>query len=169
MRTILATLAVAAIVSLGATAATAAPSRSATLTPAEMKWATPVVALWNNLNSALLKVVTQAGAKDALIVGTKNNGKLNATLAVFVTCSKNLRKPGAAPARLAIVAASMKKACTQVEAGGHGFARAIGAIYQGNSTLGQKLIVQSYGELQKGSKTLATARTQLLAAGGNTR
>jgi len=169
MRPFLALLAVATVAVLGAaTAASAAPARTARLTPAETKWATPVIALWNNLNKALVSVVPQATAKDALIVGTKNNGTLNATLAVFITCNKSLRKPGTAPPKLAKFAASMKRACVSLEAGGHDFAGAIGAIFKGNSTLGQKKEIQAIGELKQGSTRLAAARKLLLAAGGRT-
>lgn len=167
MRALLATLAAASVVVLAAaTAASAAAAPAAKLTPAETRWATPVVLLWNNLNRALVSVVPQATAKDALIVGTKNNGTLNATLSVFVTCSKTLKKPGTAPPRLARFAASMKSACTSVEAGGHDFAGAIGAIFKGNGTLGQKKEIQAIGELHQGSTHLATARKLLLATGG---
>src|SRR3954469_24702957 len=167
MRALLATLAVASTIALGgATAASATAAPAAKLTPAETRWATPVVLLWNNLNKALVSVVPQATAKDALIVGTKNNGTLNATLAVFVTCSKQLRKPGAAPRRLARFAASMKSACTSLEAGGHDFAAAIGAIFKAKGTLGQKKEIQAIGELKQGSARFATARKLLLATGG---
>lgn len=169
MRALLALLAVISVAVLGAaTAATAATAHTAQLTPTETKWVTPVVVLWNNLNKGLIAVVPQATAKDALIVGTKNNGKLNATLAVFITCNKALKKPGTAPPRLAKFAATMKSACTSLEAGGHDFAGAIAAIFKGNSTLGQKKEIQAIGELKQGSTKLAAARKLLLAAGGKT-
>ncbi len=167
MRALLAMLAVASLVSLGAaTAASGAHTRTAKLSPAEAKWATPVVKLWNTLNAGLVVVVSQALAKEALLIGTKNNGKLNTTLATFVTCNKTLKKPGAAPARLAKFGSSMKKACTDLEAGAHDFANAIGAIHKGNGTLGQKLVIQGIGEFKQSSTKLATARKQLLAVGG---
>ncbi len=167
MRLFLALLAVTSLVGLGAaTAATAAPDRHVKLTPAETKWVAPVVKLWNNLNTGLQNVVAQATAKEALLIGTKNNGKLNGTLATFVTCGKTMKKAGAAPARLAKFAGAMKKACVPLEAGSHSFAKAIAAIYKGNSTLGQKRLIQGVGEFKKGSAKLAAARKQLLAAGG---
>ena len=160
-------LAVASVVGLGlATAAAAAPARTAKLTPAETTWVTPVVKLWNTLNAGLLVVVSQATAKEALLVGTKNNGKLNATLASFVTCNQTLKKPGAAPARLAKFGGSMKNACTDLEAGAHDFAKAIRAINKGNDTLGQKLVIQGVGEFRQSSAKLAAARKQLLAVSG---
>src|SRR4051794_27211647 len=65
MRALLATLAVASTVVLGAaTAASAAAAPATKLTPAETRWATPVVLLWNKLNKALVSVVPQATAKD---------------------------------------------------------------------------------------------------------
>jgi hypothetical protein len=166
VRTLLVTLAVLSLVGFGAASAAAQPSRTAKLTPAEAKWVAPVVTLWNTMNAGLLMVVSQASAKDALIVGTKNNGKLNTTLATFITCGKTLKKPGAAPPRLTKFAGSMKGACSHLAAGGHSFAKAISAIYKRNSTLGQKLLVQGVGQFKLGSNKLATARKQLLAVGG---
>jgi hypothetical protein len=165
MRVLLATLAAVALAGIAAAGATATPSRTAKLTPAETKWATPVVKLWNQLNARLLVVVSQATAKEALIVGTKNNGKLNATLATFITCGKALKKPGAAPPRLAKAAAAMKGACKNLAAGGHSFALAIAAIYKGNGTLGQKRLLAGIGSFKKGSAKLALARKQLLGVG----
>ena len=137
--------------------------RATKLTPAEAKWATPVVKLWNTLNAGLLVVVSQATAKDALFVGTKTNQKLTLTLATFVTCSKALKTPGAAPARLAKFGGSMKSACTNLEAGAHDFAKAIGAIRKGNGTLTEKLVLQGIGEFKRSGTKLAAARNQLLA------
>jgi hypothetical protein len=169
MRTILTTLAAVLLLAFGATAAaTAAPSATTKLSPAETKYATPAVKLWNALNAGLLVVVTQATAKDALFIGTKNNGKLTATLAVFITCNSALKKAGTPPPRLTTFSASLKRACTDLEAGAHDFAKSIGAIHKGNSTLGQKKLIQGIGELKQGSAKLAVARKQLLALGGKT-
>ena len=166
MRTLLATLAAVALVGVAATAATAAPARTAKLTPAEAKWAAPVVTLWNTINASLQNLTRAASAKDALLVGTTNNLALTVLLSRFTACGKSLTKAGTAPPRLATFAGVMKAACTRVSAGGHSFARAVGAIHKKNSTLASKLVIQGYGEFKQGTSKLALARRQLLALGG---
>jgi hypothetical protein len=166
MRTLLATLAAVALVGVAVTAATAAPARTAKLTPAEAKWAAPVVTLWNTMNAGLQNVTRAASAKDALIVGTKNNLALTVLLSKFITCGKSLGKAGTAPTRLATFAGVMKAACTRVAAGGHDFAKAVGAVHKGNNTLASKLVIGGVGQFKQGTSKLALARRQLLALGG---
>jgi hypothetical protein len=168
MRTSSALLAAAVLLALGATAAAAAPARAAKLTPAEAKWVSPVVALWNAMNAGLLVVGDQTTASNALVPGSAANKKLVVTLANFIACTPVMTKAKAPPsARLKPFATSMKAACTRLGTGAHGVANGVSTIYnKKNGKLASLQIKAAFQEFQKGSAKLATARKQLLAAGG---
>jgi hypothetical protein len=169
MRVLVATITSVLLVGVAATAASAAPARSTTLTAAEQKWATPVINVWNVMNTSLGKVVSQAtaGKGAGLIAGTKQNRALVVTLANFVDCGTAMTKAKAPPTdRLKPFAATMKRACAQLKAGALDFANGISSIGKGQTKVGTLQIQKAYGELQKGSKTLGTARAQLLTIGG---
>jgi hypothetical protein len=168
MRTISALVASSLMLSLGAAAATAAPARTAKLTPAEAKWANPVVALWNAMNAGLLVVGDQTTATNALVPGSAANKKLVVTLANFIACTPVMNKAKAPPStRLKPFATSMKAACTRLGTGAHGVANGVSTIYnKKNGKLASLQIKAAFQEFQKGSAELAAARRQLLAAGG---
>jgi hypothetical protein len=162
---LLATLAVSALAVLGASVAGSAPAKAAKLTPAEQKWATPVVGLWNVMNTGLLNIVKQASAQNALILGTKQNKPLVATLLTFALCPETLAKAGSPPPRMAKIATTMKTACTRLDSGSRAFGQALTAISKGNQTRGSTLIVQAVGNFKKAQSPLASARKQLIAIG----
>jgi len=162
MRIVLATLALAVLAAL---AASAAPAASAKLTPAEQKWAKPVVDLWNIENAGLLVVYKQATAKDALVAGTKTNLALSKTLANFVQCPAILKKIGTSPSGLKAVSVSMTTSCARLSSGAHDVAKGIGQIGKRNQDAGTKLVLQGFGKFKKASTSLAVARRQLLAVG----
>ncbi len=165
MRALLAILAVSL---LGAVLASAAPAKTAKLTPSEEKWAKPVVNVWNVMNAGLLVVGDQTTANDALIPGTKTNYALTKTLANFISCTPALKKAGASPERLGTFSSSMKKACTHLGTGAHGVADGIATIYKKhNGKLGAAQITAAFAEFKQGSTLLAKARSQLFALGGS--
>ena len=168
MRLLVATVTAVALVAVSAAAATAAPSRSAKLTAAEQKWATPVIQVWNLMNDGLKKVSSQTTANRALEPGTQANKALIVTLGNFVTCPTAMTKLKAPPsARLQPFATSMKGACGHLAKGAHGVANGISTIYkQHNAKLATLQIQAAFKEFTKGSGQLATARRQLLAIGG---
>ena len=165
---LLATIALAAVVGFStAAAAGAAPARSAKLTAAEQKWATPVVQIWNLMNDGLRKVVAQANAKDALVPGTNTNKALVITLGNFVSCSPALKKIGPPPtARLKPFAASMTSGCALLGKGSHQIANGISTIYKlHNGKLGGLQVRAGIKTLGSGSSKLALALKQIQAVG----
>jgi hypothetical protein len=139
----------------------------AKLTAVEQKWATPMIAVWNQQNLALHVVLQAAAAKDALIVGTTNNKRLTIILNTFVVCGSQIKKGGAPPSpRLTSFAGSLKTACTHDTAGATDFAKSIGAIRAGKSTQSQALLKQGVAEFKLGTAALSKAYKSLTAIGG---
>src|SRR5579872_7024183 len=68
-------------------AGTVAARAQARLTPIEVKWATPLISVWNVQNAGLHLVLPQAAAKNALVAGEKpENLALTKTLAALLNC-----------------------------------------------------------------------------------
>jgi hypothetical protein len=165
VRPLLATFAVSLLAFLGAGAAGSTPTKATALTPAEQKWAQPVVGLWNVMNTGLLNIVKQASAQNALILGTKQSKPLVATLLTFALCPETLAKAGTPPPRMAKIATTMKTACRHLDTGSRTFGQALTAISKGNETRGSTLIVQAVGNFKKAQSPLVSARKQLIAIG----
>ncbi|HZO96094.1 MAG TPA: hypothetical protein VFB42_01860 [Gaiellaceae bacterium] len=161
MRRLLAVAAVAAVAGL------AAGSARASLTPVEERWAKPLVTVWNQQNAALQLVIKAALAQDALIAGTKANGRLTTILAVFVSCGPAIEKAGQPPSpRLKRFHAALSSACTHDTAGAHDFAQAVGAVRKNKAKLAQSLVTKGAGEFKLGSAAVAKAYHSLIAIGG---
>src|SRR5579862_2807391 len=145
----------ACLIAVAALAGLAAAGAQAKLTPAEQKWVTPLIKVWNTQNSALQKVLKQAAAKNALIAGEKpQNAALTKTLISFVTCSspKNLVKAaGTPPPRLVAFRNALLNACTNDVAGANYFAKAIGAVHVANAALVQEDLARGAAKFRAGS------------------
>jgi hypothetical protein len=169
MRVLVATVTAMLLVALAATAAGAAPARSAKLTGPEEKWAKPVIDVLNLMNQGLSVVYAQttvAGGK-ALIPGTKANKALLITLGNFVDCSRAMKAVGAPPtARLKPFAGSMTSGCDLLGKGSHGIANGISTIYKlNNGKLGAAQVNAGLKQLGAGQKKLVVAARQLQALG----
>lgn len=154
-------LAVLAVAGLGAQAA------SAKLTPAEQKWAKPVISVWNEQNLALHVVLQAASAKNALSVGSTNNKKLTTILNTFIVCGPLLKKAGAPPStRLRRFLTPLTNACTHDTAGANDFAKAVGAVKKGRTKLVQQDLTNGVAEFKLGTAALSKAYKALIAIGG---
>jgi hypothetical protein len=155
-------LLVTALAALGWTAAA-----EAKLTAVEEKWAKPMVTVWNQQNLALHVVLQAASAKNALIVGTANNKRLNIILNTFVVCGPEIKKSGTPPSpRLTTFAGSLKSACTHDTAGATDFAKSIGAIRAGRTAQSRTLLNKGIAEFKLGTAALSKAFKSLVAIGG---
>ena len=161
MRAALAILLVASVAAVSTSAATAAPARTERLTPAEQKWVTPMVKVWNDMNTRLQKVQSQLAAENALIVGTEPNRIVTLTLAAFFDCGTFLKRAGKVPARLAPVNVSMTAACARFKAGALSIADGIGQIRKAKTKVGVARITEGLGELKQGSNKLVQAKNRL--------
>jgi hypothetical protein len=151
-----------------ASAATAATAHAQKLTPKETKWMTPMLTVWSTMNAGLHIVIPQAAAKDALIAGTANNGKLTRTLTVFVECGPVVAKQGKAPtARLVAFDTSMKTMCVHLANGANDLAKAVGAIRKKSAKQATALIKAMNVEFKTATTFLKQAETQALAVGGS--
>jgi len=149
----------------------AASEASAKLTPAEQKWATPLIKAWNIQNAALRVVIQQAAAKNALVAGEKpQNLALTETLAAIVTCvsPKNVVKDAGTPpsARLKPFATALAAACADDFYGASDFAKAVGAVGKGDETAVQSDLTKGVAEFKLGSAQITKAYKVLIAVGG---
>jgi hypothetical protein len=166
MRTVL--VAICCGLACSAVAATAAPTRAAKLSPAEQKWITPLIQVWNVMNAELQVLVREETAANALIAGSgKNNTNLTKTLVAFAECTPSVKKAGKLPsARLTSFLTALKSSCSHLNTGANQVAKAIGAVGKGKVKAARSYLVKSTGEFKKGTSFLATARKQLLVVGG---
>jgi hypothetical protein len=148
-----------------------AGSAQAKLTPTEEKWAKPLIAIWNVQNAGLRAVIGQAAAKNALVAGEKpENLALSKTLFALITCKQPadlIKKVGAPPSpRLTAFRDALSSACSHDANGANDFAKAIGAVTKGNTTLMQSFLTQGVAEFKLGTAQLSKAYKALLAVGG---
>jgi hypothetical protein len=170
MRIVLISLGCCAVLSaLAATAATAAPTRAATLTPAEQKGVKPLLNVYNVMNAELHVVVAEEESKNALLAGSgKANTALTKTLEEFVACAGAVKKVGKLPtARMSSFVAALNSSCSHLQAGANDVAKAIGAVGKGNTTSAKSELVASLTEFKKGSAFLASAEKRLVQIGGS--
>lgn len=160
--------AVALVALLAAVAASAAPARTDKLTPAENRWAAPVVNLMKSMSGRVGAIGAQVSDPKILVKGSSVQVKLAITLANLISCQAKLKKYGPPPtARLRPFAASVTSACTHYVGGSHLLAKGIGKATPAGHTaaeikLGTTLIKQALTELQRGSQALARAHAQLV-------
>src|SRR4051794_12664425 len=145
-----------------ALAGLAASGASAKLTPAEQKWAQPLVTIWNAQNSALKKVIPQASQAGALTAGERpHNLALTKTLATLIDCKTpkdKIARAGAPPtARLAAFRTQLDSACGHNYKGAVDFAKAVGAVTKKNSTLAETYLKAGVAEFRQGTLALAKA------------
>src|SRR6266581_6051137 len=117
-----------------------AAAAQAKLTPAEQKWAKPLIAIFNLQNAAIRVVGTQASAKNALIAGERpQNLALTKTLYVLISCKQPtdlIKKAGAPPSqRLVAFRDALNRACVHNGNGANDIAKAIGAVTKANAQL----------------------------------
>lgn len=162
----------ACLIAAAALAGLAAAGAQAKLSPAEQKWATPLIAAWNVQNEGLQKVIKQASAKNALIAGEKpQNLALTETLSALVTCvsPKNVVKAAGKPPTVRLVAFKnqLMSACADDFYGANYFAKAIGAVHEGNDSAVQTDLAKGLAKFKAGSAALTKAYHTLIALGGN--
>jgi hypothetical protein len=148
-----------------------AGAAQAKLTPAEEKWAKPLITIWNVQNARLRVVIGQATANNALVAGEKpENLALSKTLLALITCKQPvdlIKKAGPPPSpRLTSFRDALNTACIHDANGAHDFAKAVGAITKNNSTLAGTLLKQGVAEFKLGSAQLSKAYKVLIAVGG---
>ena len=152
---------------LAVSTAGAAPARSAKLSLSEQRWARPMIAVWNGANRNLHLVLPEAAAKNAFIPGSRDNALLTASLAVFASCSGQVKQAGRPPsARLTAFAASMKRMCAHLGTGAHQMAKAIGAVRKHNARLAASRLTEATSQFGQATRFLAAAQHQLLQVGG---
>ena len=139
--------------------------------PAEQKWVTPLIKIWNVQNQSLQVVVSQATAKNALIAGEKpQNLALTNTLAALVNCKEPadlIKRAGASPTpRLVVFRNALNSACIHDLNGANDFAKAIGAVGKGSNNKAQTLLKSGLSEFKRGSTQLAKAYAAIVALGG---
>jgi hypothetical protein len=148
-----------------------AGSAQAKLTPVEQKWAKPLITIWNVQNAGLHLVGPQAAAKNAMVAGEKpQNLALTKTLYALISCkvpTDLVKKAGTPPSpRLTAFRDALSAACVHDGNGANDFAKAIGAVTKGNSTLSGTLLQQGVAEFKLGSAQLTKAYRALIAVGG---
>jgi hypothetical protein len=162
------------IVLLAAAAAAAflAPGASASVSPAEQAWLSPLIKVWNVQNSSLKVVVTQALKPNALVAGTKpNNLTLTNTLVALADCKQpkdRIKAAGAPPTqRLNAFRDALNSACIHDMNGANDFAKAIGAVTKSRTSQVQPFLKQGVVEFKKATLQLAKAYNALQTLGGN--
>jgi len=148
-----------------------AGSAQAKLTPAEEKWAKPLITIWNVQNAGLRIVIGQAAANNALVAGEKpENLALSRTLLALIICKQPadlIKKAGAPPSpRLTAFRDALNAACIHDANGAHDFAQAVGAVTKHNSKLAGTLLTQGVAQFKLGSAQLSKAYKVLIAVGG---
>jgi hypothetical protein len=160
--------ALAAIVAATVFAGTAA----AKLTPAEQRWAAPLVQVWNLQNAGLHVVLPQAAAKGALIAGEKPaNLSLTKTLAVLINCkvpADKIKQAGKPPTqRLAAFRDSLNAACIHDQNGANDFAKAVGAVTKNKVSHAKTYLASGVAEFKHGSAQVQKAYKALTGIGGS--
>jgi hypothetical protein len=148
-----------------------AGAAQAKLTPAEEKWAKPLIAIWNLQNAGLHLVGPQAAAKNAMVAGEKpQNLALTKTLYALISCKQPtdlIKKAGAPPSpRLTSFRDALSTACIHNGNGAHDVAKAIGAFTKGNGTLEASYLTKASTEFKLGSAAISKAYKVLIAVGG---
>jgi hypothetical protein len=159
-----------AIIAVFLAAIVLAPAGDAKLTPAEQTWITPLLRIWNTQYAAGGVVVKQAEAKNALVAGSKpNNLNLTVTLAALIECkvpSDQIRKAGKPPTpRLVVFRKELDAACTYDYKGATLFAKAIGAVRVGKSSLAASRLKAGAADFYQGRVQLAKAYEYLSKIG----
>jgi hypothetical protein len=152
-------------------AAALAGTASARLTPAEQKWAAPLVQVWNLQNAGLHVVLPQAAAKGALIAGQKPaNLNLTKTLAVLINCkvpTDKIKQAGKPPTeRLAAFRDALNAACIHDGNGANDFAKAVGAVTKNKVALAKTYLASGVTEFKRGSAQVQKAYKALTGIGG---
>jgi hypothetical protein len=148
-----------------------AGSAQAKLTPAEQKWANPLISIWNVQNAGLHLVIGQAAAKNALVAGERpENLALTKTLYALITCKQPadlIKKAGTPPSpRLTAFRDALNAACIHNGNGATDFAKAVGAVTKANTKLVQTYLTQGVAEFNLGTAQLSKAYKVLIALGG---
>jgi hypothetical protein len=148
------------------------PGASASVSPAEQAWLTPLIKIWNVQNSSLKVVVTQALKPNALVAGTKpNNLTLTNTLVALADCKQpkdRIKAAGAPPTqRLDAFRDALNSACIHDMNGANDFAKAIGAVTKSRTSQVQPFLKQGVVEFKKATLQLAKAYNALQTLGGN--
>jgi hypothetical protein len=139
----------------------------AKLTPVEQKWAKPLITVWNQQNAALKLVLPLAAAKNALVVGTRNNLKLTNVLVVIVNCSPVIKKAGGAPSpRLSRFLGALTSACAQNTNGANAFAKAVGAVRKNKAAEARTDLTRGVAQFKLGTTSLKKAYRALISLGG---
>jgi len=159
------------LLAVAALSGLAASEASAKLTPVEQKWVKPLLKTWNVQNAALLNVIAQASATNALVAGEKpQNQKLTLTLAALVSCvsPKNVVKAAGTPPspRLKPFATALAAGCADDFYGANYFAKAIGAVAKGNETAVDTDLKNGVAKFKLGSAQITKAYKVLIAIGG---
>jgi len=158
----------AVLVAAAAVAGLVAGAAQARLTPAEQKWATPLINVWNRQNGALQLVIPIASSKNALVAGTANNLKLTNVLVLIVTCKQAIAKAGSPPSpRLTRFLSSLQAACAADTKGANAFAKAVGAVRKKNGALAQSYLKSGVSSFRVGTSALTKAYKSLIAIGGS--
>jgi hypothetical protein len=158
------------LVAAAAAAAVFVHGASATLTPAEQAWITPLIKLWNVQNSSLNVVLPQASKPKALIAGQKpDNLNLTNTLVALANCKqpKDLIKAAGAPPskRLLGFRNALNSACIHDQNGANDFAKAIGAVTKGRTNQVTGFLHQGTLEFRKAGLQLTKAYNALQTLG----
>ena len=152
-------------------AGTFAARAQAKLTPIEVKWATPLIGIWNVQNAGLHLVLPQAAAKNALVAGEKpQNLALTKTLAALLDCTTptdRIAKAGTPPSpRLVPFKDALNAACIHDANGANDFAKAIGAVTKGDTAKLKTFLAEGVAQFKLGSAQIAKAYKALIAIGG---
>jgi hypothetical protein len=143
---------------------------SASLTPAEQAWITPLIKIWNVQNSSLNVVLPQAAKPNALRAGQKpDNLNLTNTLVALANCKqpKDLIKAAGAPPsqRLLAFRNALNSACIHDQNGANDFAKAIGAVTKGRTNEVTPFLKQGTLEFRKAGLQLTKAYNALQTLG----
>jgi hypothetical protein len=150
----------------------AAGTASAKLTPAEQKWVTPLLRVWEKQNAGLNLVLKAATVNNSagMVPGTTENRNLVTILAALIDCKEptdRIKKAGTpASPRLTPFRDALNSACIHDANGAHDFAKAIAAFGKKQNKLGGTLLVTGVAEFKKGTAQISKAYKALTAIGG---
>ena len=151
----------AAIATVVASSAAAAPERTAKLSTAENRWAVPVLNLTKYLAGRVGAVKTLASNPAILQKGSAVQVKFIYVVADIRTCTAKLKKRGNPPtARLVPFQLSVRDACARYVSATHLLAQGIGKATTGDMA-GATMIRRSTAEFQRGSALIGRAQAQL--------
>ena len=150
-----------------------APGASATLSPDEQAWVTPLIRIWNVQNASLKVVIAQALKPKALVAGSKpDNLNLTNTLVSLADCKQpkdRIKIAGAPPTlRLNAFRDALNSACIHDQNGANDFAKAIGAVTKGRTAQVTPFLKQGTLEFRRATLQLAKAYNALQKLGGAT-